>query len=333
MVRVDPAALDRAAVTSSDLILLDHPGRLAPETVELLADLLRRGRPVVYVAAELIDATNLKRLCEAAGGGLQLPVEFLPPPAGQPRRDLMFTSMRRDSPPFRVFGDSLTPLVGRLRFAGGISSRRLETGLESDVLATYNDGTAGIVLSSSDAGALAVINADLAASDLPKTSAFVPLLAELIGQMLERDQRAGSAACGEPLVVQLPAEAGAAAGLRLRGPEGEAADAKGDRYGQLADEAVGTQWRWTSPGPPGVYRVERDGRTVFAAALTIPPEESDLDLLRPKDLTGRLAAGRVAAYRGAADEGQSRDDFWKWFAVACVVCIIGEISTLLGFRT
>jgi hypothetical protein len=226
--------------------------------------------------------------------------------------------------------------LGRLRFAGGISSRRLQTGLDADILATYNDGTAGIVLCSSDAGALAVINADLADSDLPKTSAFVPLLAELLGQMLARGQRAGSAPCGEPLVVQLPAEAGAAAGLRVRGPEGAAAEANADGFGQLTDEAVGTQWRWLSPGPPGVYRVERDGRTVFAAAVKIPPEESELgeqDLLRPEDLTGRLAAGRTAAYRGAADEGQTRDDFWKWFAVACVVCILGEITALLGFRT
>ncbi|MEN6451186.1 MAG: BatA domain-containing protein, partial [Thermoguttaceae bacterium] len=54
--RVDPASLDRAVVASSDLILIDHPGKLAPEAIELLADLLRRGRPVVYVASEMIDA-------------------------------------------------------------------------------------------------------------------------------------------------------------------------------------------------------------------------------------------------------------------------------------
>ncbi|MCE5268372.1 MAG: BatA and WFA domain-containing protein [Planctomycetaceae bacterium] len=328
VVRVDPATLDRATVTESDLIALDHPGKLTPETIELLADLLRRGRPILYVASEMIDATNLKRLREGAGAGLQLPVEFLPPPAGQTRRDLMYTSVRRDSPPFRVFGDALNPLTSRLRFAGGISSRRLDAGLESDILATYNDGTAGIVLASSDAGELAVINADLAASDLPKTFAFVPLMAELVGHMLDRGQRPPATACGEPLVAQLPAEAGRAAGLRLSGPA-----AKGDGCGQLGDQPLGVQWRWLSPGPTGVYRVEREGRTLYAAALTIPPEESDLDSLRPKDLTDRLAAGRVAAYRGAADEGQSRDDLWKWFAVACVVCIMGEISMLLGFRT
>ena len=104
-------------------------------------------------------------------------------------------------------------------------------------------------------------------------------------------------------------------------------------YGELVDEAAGAVWRWTSPGPPGVYRVERDGATVFAIAANIPAEESQLEVLPPDVLTGRLAAGHAAAYHGAIDESQQHDDFWKWFAVACVVCILGEISALLIFRT
>ena len=50
-------------------------------------------------------------------------------------------------------------------------------------------------------------------------------------------------------------------------------------------------------------------------------------------LTSRLAAGRTVAYHGMIDEGQRRDDFWKWFAVACAVCLLGETSALLVFRT
>ena len=219
---MDPAALDQAAVAAGDLIVLDHPGKLTDETVKLLAALLHRGRPILYVAAELIDATNLKRLGEAAGSGLQMPVEFTPPPAGQARRDLFYTAVRRDSAPLGVFGDSLTSVMGRLRFAGGLSSRRLGTGVDADVLAAYNDGSAGIVLCASDAGVLAVLNADLAASNLPRTSAFLPMLTELVGQMLDRGRATEAAYCGEPLVVHLPAEAGAAAGLRSRAGPGEA---------------------------------------------------------------------------------------------------------------
>ena len=99
VVRLDPAAFDRAALAAGDLILLDHPGRLADETIKLLAALLHRGRPILYVASELIDATNLKRLCEAAGSGLQMPVEFSPPPAGQaaPRPVLRLGAARQSA--------------------------------------------------------------------------------------------------------------------------------------------------------------------------------------------------------------------------------------------
>jgi hypothetical protein len=330
VLRVDPAAVETSTLASGDLIVLDHPGKLGDETVKLLAALLRRGRPIVYVAAEPVDATNLKRLSDASGSGLQMPVEFTPPPAGQTRRDLFLTSVRRESPMFGVFGDDLTATIGRLRFAGGLGSRRLTTGVEADILAVYNDGSAAIVSTVSDAGALAVINADLGASNLPKTSAFVPLLAELVEQMLQRDRGENAAFCGEPLVAHLPAEAGSAAGLRIRGPNGSDADAA--RHGELADEAVGVVWRWTAPGPPGVYRVERDGQPVFALAVTIPDEESQLDSLPADVLTARLAAGRSAAYRGAADENRQRDDDWKWLAVACVACVLGELGALVAFR-
>ncbi|MGD0519478.1 MAG: BatA and WFA domain-containing protein, partial [Thermoguttaceae bacterium] len=76
VLRLDPSAADQAALAPADLILLDHPGRLSDETGRLLAGLMRRGRPILYVASELIDATNLKKLSELAGSGLQMPIEF-----------------------------------------------------------------------------------------------------------------------------------------------------------------------------------------------------------------------------------------------------------------
>ena len=96
---------------------------------------------------------------------------------------------------------------------------------------------------------------------------------------------------------------------------------------------MGVVWRWAAAGPPGVYRVERDGQPVFALAVTIPDEESQLDSLPADVLTARLAAGRLAAYRGAADENRRRDDDWKWFTVACVACVLGELGALIAFRT
>ena len=67
--------------------------------------------------------------------------------------------------------------------------------------------------------------------------------------------------------------------------------------------------------------------------MNVPAEESRLEGLSAEVLTGRLAGGREMHYRGATGEGDRRDDLWKWFAVACVGCLLGELATLLAFRT
>ena len=167
VVRLDPAHLDREALAAADVLVLDHPGRLPAEAIKLLAGLLRRGRGLFYVAAEAEDAINLKRLVDTAGSDLQMPVEFVPAPATQRRRDLFLTEVRREQVPFRVFGDGLAALTGSLRFSGGLSSRRLDGALADDILATYNDRSACLVLSGCGAGVLAVLNTDLSASNLP----------------------------------------------------------------------------------------------------------------------------------------------------------------------
>ena len=59
--------------------MLDHPGKLSADQVNLLAGLLRRGRGILYVAAEASDAVNLKAIAGAAGADLKMPVEFMQP--------------------------------------------------------------------------------------------------------------------------------------------------------------------------------------------------------------------------------------------------------------
>jgi hypothetical protein len=333
LTRVDPAQLDRRVLAPATLIVLDHPGRLSREAIGLLAGLMRRGRPILYVASEPIDAGNLKRLAEAAGSGLQMPVEFTPPPLGQPRQNLLLASVVRDQPPFGVFGDNLAAVTGRLRFAGGLGSRRLEGALADDVLATYGDGTACMTLSRCDAGALAVVNADLAASDLPKTPAFVPLWEELVGRMLDRDQASRSAVCGEQLVAHLPAEVETSQGLRIVGPANPEAESSAEPFGTLTDERTGVVWHWPRPTPPAVYQIQRDDAPVFALAVDVPAEESELESLPPEVLKGRLSAGRKLYYRSATSETARRDDAWTWFLTGCAVCMLGAIGALLGFRT
>jgi len=336
LLRLDPSRADATALAPADVIVMDHPGKLSEESVSLLAGLLRRGRPIIYSACEPIDARNLKLLAEAAGGGLQMPVEFLPPPAGAVRRDRFISSLARNSPVFSVFGDQLTTLTGGLRFAGGLDSRRLEDSLEDDVLAAYNDGAACLVLTSSDAGSLAVLNANLTASNLPKSPALVPLLEELVGMMVHRHGGEQATYCGEPLVARLPTDAGSAAELQICGPPDSQGNDSPGPCGELVDAPTGVVWRWAAPDRPGVYQCRQDDdneNIAYAVAINVPSEESELEPLPADVLVNRLAAGQDVHFRGTTDESRTRDDIWKWFAVACAICLLGEIVALASFRT
>ena len=219
-------------------------------------------------------------------------------------------SERKDEPPFSVFGDNLTSFISNARFAGGLGSRQLEGGLADDVLATYNDGSACLVATVSDAGALVVLNADLAASELPGKSMFVLLVQSLVDRIMNRGAGPAPAWCGERLVARLPPEVLSANGLRIVGPQtyssrsavmDSASEASGGRFGELVEEGGNIVWNWHSPDRPGVYRVCRDPQagastTVFAQALEIPAEESQLEYLSPEVIRDRLAAGRELYY-------------------------------------
>lgn len=332
--RFDPAELDSMSLGQADLILLDHPGKLNENTIKMLAGFLRRGRPMLYVASESVDAVNLKSLLEAAGESVQLPVEFVPPPAGTRRRDLSWSALKRDRPPFSVFGDHLGGLIRQLRFSGGLDSRRLEGRHTDDLLAVYNDGSAAIVSASSDIGALAIINADLNESNLPRTAVFVPLVEELVRGLISRQRGGETAFCGEPVFIQLPADAGPSAALDAFELNATGQNRAGERnFGELIDEETGTVWSWPRPERPGVYGIKRGDQVVFAKAVAIPPEESELESLDLENLASRLAGGHATYYRHVSEgQGGSHDSLWIWLNLACVLCMLGELGVMILFR-
>ena len=329
VVRLDPSNLDRDAVASAELLVVDHPGKLSDPALNELVSLLRRGRGVLYVVAESIDATNLKRLVERAGSGLTLPVEFVPPAVGQLRANLFLTEYRQDQRPFSVFGDEVTAVIAPLRFAGGLNTRRMEGALADDILASFNDRSAFLVAGASDVGALVVLNCDLADSNLPSSSAFVPLLGELIQRMEGRGKSSGAVACGEPVAVYLPAEAGAADGLEIAPPQPGTPVA-----GNFSNDGTSVMWASEAAGPPGVYEVKRSEKTVYAMATAIHPDESDLRTLGADVFQGRLAGTRTLSFRANASlAGEEQDTLWTYLAVACMLCLLGEVVVLKAFRT
>ncbi len=331
LLRIDPAALDNQSVSQTDLIAVNRCGKLSAEHIGLLARQLQRGRPILYVASEAIDAANIDLLAKEAG--IDLPVRFAPPPAGTFRSDLKLTSVNQDRPPFSAFGDSLPAVLGGLRFAGGLSADNRTAGsasLSENVLGIFNDSTAALVVARGDGGPLAILNADLAASNIWKTGALVPLIDELVQLLLATDARDDVFFCGEPLVARLSI-ADAAEDLHVVHGNNENNE---ESFGQLTDDGAGALWQWSSPSEPDVYRIASNDETIYAAAVAIPAEEADLASLPADVVRERLAAGRNGVYfRPREEGGEGQHDLWKWFAVAVVACFLAEIGVLLVFKT
>jgi hypothetical protein len=322
VIRVDPAQPDRDVLAAASLLVLDHPGKLSPETITLLSSMVRRGRGMLYVAADPVDATNLKLLADAAGSDLKMPVEFQPPSANTVRSDLFLIEWKKDQAPFRDMAETMTAGAGPLRFSGGLATRQLTTGLQDDVLARYSDRSAALVVTSCGAGSLAVLNADLGTSNLPSSPVFVPMIGELCGRLLAANQSAAPTNCGEALAADLPAEVTATAGLSVV-PALESA---------FSQEASFVVWRGEAAGPPGVYKVQRGNETVYALATAVPASESDLQPLDPETLKTRLAAGRNVYFQSAGEE-PPQDKAWAWILVACVTCVLLEFGVLKAFRS
>jgi hypothetical protein len=327
--RLDPAQLDREVIGAVDLLIVVRPGRLPEDSVNQLASVIRRGRGILYVAADAADGANLRLLANATSGLLKMPVEFAPPSAKHARRQRLLAEVKKDEPPFQIFGDELPALLESLRFSGGLESRPLEGALAEELLASYDDKSAFLAGATLDAGGLVVLNSDLSASNLPMSPLYVPLIGELVQKLLGQGRRAGEIKCGEPFALALPPNAAAAAELSIAGPDPGAPVA-----GELSDDGAGALWKGDAAGAPGVYRVQNKTATVFATAATIPSAESDLRALSASVFEDRLAGGRDVRFhsltRAGADE---RDTLWSWLAVACVTCLLGEIAALRGFKT
>jgi hypothetical protein len=327
VVRLPPSHLERDALAGAALLVLDHPGELSDEAIRLLAADLRGGQGLLYVASEPADAVNLRALAEAAGSEFQTPVTFVPAAVAKPRRDLFLIEVRREQAPFRIFGDELSALLGPLRFSGGLATRPRDNALADDLLAQYSDRSACLVAGSCGSGSLAVLNADLSASNLPGSPLFVPWIGELTDRLVGSQRLTEAAVCGEPWALTLPASAGPTVGLQVVGPAGA------EGAGRLEEEGGRVLWRHPEVERPGVYSVQRGERVVFAVAAGVPADESNLEPIAPKVLTENLSGGRLVHYRGAAEPSESRDFLWTWLAVACVACLLGELLALKWFRT
>ncbi|PQO29060.1 vWA domain-containing protein [Blastopirellula marina] len=331
VVQIDPSRLDNQSLSEVDLIAVDHVGKLSAEHLGLLARRLRLGSPVLYVASDPVDALNLAALTKEAQ--IELPVRLVPPPSGTTRRNLRLSPTAVTGPPLSIFGDSLPALVKQLRFSGGLAAQSAAPGTAADdrIRAKFDDGTpAIIVVQTQGGGSLAILNMDLVTSNVWKSGALIPILDELVQELMSSDGGDDVFFCGEPLFARFPISSGAQTLQIVRDPAGPDAEAS---LGRLEDDGDSTVWQWDSPKQPGVCRVTSQDETVFAAAIAVPAEESDLTALPADVVSERLAAGFEVAYRDANVANVAQDDLWIWLVVGATLCLLSELGLLLAFRT
>ncbi len=330
---LDASDPDVETLRQSDVIVLARPGRLSADTITVLTAMLQRGRSLLYVVSDQLDAANMKDLIQSLGSSAQLPVEFLPRASSRSQSARFLTDVNRRLAPFSIFGDELASAVKSLEFNDGLITRPTTVGLKEDVRASLSDQSAFLTVTSVGRGRLAIMNADLERSNLAKTPILVPLLGELLSQELTTvDSRGQSVVCGEPFTVQLSVGEEQIADLKVLGPN--VAELNEQDRGHLIATPAGVVWELPRPGASGVYQVQLDGRPIGAAMASIPAEESDLRSLTEDVFAGRLSGGRQLEYSSGSPVDEDRqDDTWVWLAAGCLLCLMLELVVLRAFRT
>ncbi|MFY7876395.1 MAG: hypothetical protein ACOVQM_13170, partial [Pirellula sp.] len=166
MQRVHPSRDALRTWPSADVFVLDHPGSLEEEALQMLASQMRRGKGLLYITSEMVDATNLQQFADLLGNDFQPPVEMIPPVENAARKDLFVRKVQSRDGPFSVLGtNNAAPLLKAVRFQGGLATRASANGMSDQILAELSDTSALMYLSSVGSGQLAVLNADLMRSN------------------------------------------------------------------------------------------------------------------------------------------------------------------------
>lgn len=331
--RVHPGRDPLANWPIADVFVLDHPGSLTTESSQFLASQLRRGKGLMYVTSELVDAVNLKQLQELLGSDFQPPVDFVPDKGGLDRRDLFVQRANSRDVPFSILGsNNAASLLNPVRFAGGLSTRATAEGLKDQVVAELNDTSSLLYLTSVGAGQIAVLNTDLAKSNWVVQSTFLPVLGELaqalLASRLQRDQ-AGS---GEPIVRILPAEVTDVNNMVGKTIEGTPPnDGNFGKWDWVAGQNA-VVWSWNEPPGPGIYSLEQNTTPQWMLATSAPALESDLSSLSEAVLTKRVSGSRKVGFASNDQQSKNSDDVWKWLIIGCLFGLVAEIGALRWAR-
>jgi hypothetical protein len=332
---IDPSNASAEAIAASlsdgDIYLINHCGPLDRSIVDMISMRVRRGKGLLYIASDLVDAVNLDLFATAMGSGYQPPVQLVPPDNDIKRKDLFVREIRARQPPFDIFGEQAVAAMQTTRIGGGLATRTLETGLRDQVVAELSDTSSLLFLTSCDAGTVAVLNADLDASNWCSQPSFFPVFNELINATFSNRNLSPESFGGEPLIRQLANSIPESANLNAETADKRSAEA--ESFGSWEWNAAQNNfiWAWSDPVGPGVYQLINKREPAIATAISAPAVESDPKTLNADLLRGRLAGSRTIAFRDSKTANEKSDQWWNWLIVACILGLASEIITLRWF--
>lgn len=312
-----------------DVYVLDHPGQLGDEPLKSLASQVKRGKGLLYVTSELVDAVNLKKLGEILGSEFQPPVEFVPDQSAASRKELFIRQVKSREAPFSGFGtNNVAELLKPVRIYGGLPTRTTAEGLRDQVLAELSDTSALLYVTGVGAGQIAVLNGDLGQSNWPVQPTFLPVISELTHALLSQRNQGLATHAGETLVASLPVTITDSSQLQPRTVEGPApADADFGSWEWVASQSA-VVWNWREPPGAGIYSLDLQNSAAWMIATSAPSIESDLSALDKSTLTERMNGTRMVGYASVQSEDQDSTDLWKWLIVGCLLGLISEIAAL-----
>ena len=328
---LEPEAVNADNLIDVDIFLIHRSGSLDRSIVDLIASRVRKGKGLLYIAGEQIDAVNLDLFATAMGSGYQPPVQLVPPDNDSKRKDLFVRDVRFRQPPFEIFGEQANAAMQTTRIGGGLVSRSLEKGLRDQVVAELSDSSALLFITSCDAGTVAVLNADLDESNWCSQPSFFPVFNELINATYTNRNSNPEAFGGEPLIRQLSSTIPETANLVADSLDKRSALAETFGNWDWNEAQNSFVWAWPDPVGPGVYQLLNKREPAIATAISAPAAESDPKTLSADVLQGRLAANHTVTFRDAKSADQNSDQWWNWLIVACILGLASEIITLRWF--
>ena len=209
-------------------------------------------------------------------------------------------------------------------FAGSFRERLKPTHpwLHPDLrpIATYADGIPALLERPTNNAPILLWNLplDLAKTDWPARSPFVPLMGELFLHTRPRPSSEAAFTLPGSKVTWTSADPAHTGALRLLNPDQSPAETT------ESTAADGTRWEAALPAVPGLYQWQVSAQPVAYTAVNFPEPESDL---RPLDATpafGKLTQSSDALVRRAA---LARGiPLWPWLVLAALALLATEAA-------